>query len=735
MARRKETEWQHDFGLGSVRPEAVERDDIDLIRRSVQECSNTITLTTGQLEGRPGTIYLSAADGELGAEIPLGDGLVFDLNIHSGGLRMYNLTGDLVTEKSITWTSLTGIFGSPTFDDLSFAIVPDPDRVRAIILSQHFPPQSLYYDGAAWQFGVFEFSSMANGAQNIAFWRHYPTTKLQPSGKTGTITVTASNGIWTDAHAGAYIRYVDRQIQLTTRVSATVFNADVIEELPPTLDIDVASASGFQVGDAVEAKVSGGQGVITAIATNTLTVLVTTNFSGFNTGEDLVGPNASSNMTTVANAASLANSYLWDMQFWNSALGFPGAGTQHGGRMYLCDFPNTPNGFCASAAQDIEDLSMGPNDGDGFAESLRNDLGGELKFMVSAEDLLFFTTRGLFYQGSRDGSVITPETIRPKRFSSFGCSKVQPVAVDDGAIFVDSTGTQIHAAMLAGDIYKSWRVEQISKYAPHVISTPIRLGATSSGSDRPELFIVATQEDGTAAVAQWDRDQNIVSWRPWNTVGEFKAIYQAGGKLHAIVERTINAVTSLYRERFEYGATVDCMSSLFVSSDYPTGEPGFSYLDATGALAAHLIGHVCQVDFLGFDMGDRTVVSPGRPEDEYGEILTYPEGSEGHVQIGLAYEMILVPWARRSVKTQRGVRAVKRVIEMYVSVLSTGVFEVNGKGHNGYRVNEDLTKPVPQRSTQVRIAFLGGNDYERVEIRRKRPGKFTLTKLGYRVTI
>jgi hypothetical protein len=737
MAGRKETIWQNDFSLGVIRPEAEERDDIALIEKSTLEASNTITLSTGQCESRPGTAYLNDVLGTHGFEAPFSDARIYEVVINSDGLEIF-IPGEAKAIGTITgvdWANMTGGYGNPNYDDIEFWLIPDPDTSSILIGSKYFPTQQLSESSGSWSLSDFPFSTTAAGAYNLPFWRHYRDVTIQPSALTGSITITASDNIWSTDHNGVMIRYGDRQILLGSRLSETVINATVIEELPPTMDLVVADASGFQVGDAVEAEASGGQGVITEISGTTITVLVTTNFTGFATSEDLVGPNAASNMTSVTAATTKAATYLWDMQMWNPIHGYPGTSARHGGRMFLGGFPELPLAFAASASQDIYDFSTGINDGDGFAEAISADAGGEIQHIISAEDLLFFTSRGLFYQLTRDGSAVTPETIRPVRFSRIGSSKIRPVAVDDGAVFVDATGNQVHAAVLSGDVYRSWRVEAISRYAPHVIGTPVYLGATSSGHERPELLVIVTMEDGTAAVAQWDRTENIISWRPWTTEGEFKAIYQASGTLRAIVDRTINGVEYRFSERFVYGCVLDCASFAEVNEFYPSGTYGGEYLGVTTSPAFQVKGHTCQVYFEGFDVGDYVINNNGKPEDGSGDEILYPSGVDGFAQIGLHFPIMIVPWSRRSVRTQRGVREIKRLIQMFVTVHSTGVFEVNGRPYGDFFASEDLTTPPPLRSTQIKMSFLGAESYERVEITRGRPGPLMLTKLGYRVVV
>lgn len=110
---------------------------------------------------------------------------------------------------------------------------------------------------------------------------------------------------------------------------------------------------------------------------------------------------------------------------------------------------------------------------------------------------MFLTTRGLYYQPSRDGTIITPATIAPNLFTSVGCAEVVPVAVDEGVVFVSAAGEQVWAATLAGDRNKYWRARHISELHSHLINSPVSLGATSSGARTPEEFVYTKPVDRT----------------------------------------------------------------------------------------------------------------------------------------------------------------------------------------------------------------------------------------------
>jgi hypothetical protein len=739
MARRKETIWQRDFGSGAVRPEAVERDDTSLIDTSTKEALNTITLTSGQVVARPGTVSLgSTSDATDFFEVDLGGGRQYELYLTPDGYEIYDPNGVLIDEETgFTWTSVSPIFGAPAFEDFGFWVVADPDGSRIIVGSRYIGLQQIAVDGAgAWSIGAAPYEASLSGGILQPYYQHYRGLTLAPSARTGSITVTANGGIWMDSHAGLYVRYVDQTIRLDARVSATVMNATVIEELPPTYDITVASASGYKVGDAVEHSVLGGQGIITGIAGSVVTVLATSSYDGFDASGKLVAPNAAQNISGISVASSPAASFLWDIQMFSAVHGFAGWGSRHGGRLYQCDLAGAPQAFSASDAGSILAVAMGANDADGFVETIGSDVGGVLKYIISAEDLVFLTTRGIYYQPSRDGSVITPTTISPTIFSTVGTADVRPVAVDEGLVFIDAVGEQVWGAVLTGDVYKSWRARMLTKYHGHLMNGPVKLGGTTSGSKTPEQFIYVVNSDGSAAVCQWDRDEDKLSWRPWDTEGNFLVIDQVFGKVNAIVERDTSTGLEKYRETFFGEAVMDAVRGVKVSNGNLGGQEGQSYFGGTTAYATHLNGltATASVYFEGWDYGDLDINAGGRPLDADGNVFDY-EDYDGIAQVGLNFIVRIVPWARRSVNTQRGTRDVKRIVEMYVTVLATGTFKINGDEFGAYRVGEDLSEPPPLRDQQYRVGLAGGSSFEEIPIERVRPGPFQVLKVGYRVVI
>lgn len=735
MSKRKETIAQVDFSYGATRPESAEREDTPLVAEGLKEAKNTLSLTTGSLEGRPGLLHIGSTTSKNGVEVDLGAGRVFDVHIVEDGVIVYGSDGSEVASfLENNWDDSAYKFGSKTFDPADFWVMPDPDTSTVLIGASSYPPHGLSLDDAGgWAYGLFQYATSLNGALKLPYWPYFPNVSITPSARTGTITVTASTGIFTAAYVDVRLRYGDREILLTGYVSATVMNATVTEQLAPTYSLTVASASGYQVGDAVDHETLGGQGIITAIAGTTITVLATKLWDGFTNSGKLIGPNAAQTITAQSET-SPAPSFLWDLQMASRVHGFPGWGVKHKGRAYFCRYPSVPNAFAVSIAQRIDTFDLGADDGDAFVETLGANLGGDLLYIISAEDLLFFTTRGLYYQPTRGGEDVTPKNIGPVPFSQIGCSRVVPVALDDGAVFVDAVGQQIYAAVLAGDYYRSWAAQNISQYHSHLINAPTFLGATQSGSDRPENFVFAINGDGTAAVCQWDRTQNKIGWRPWDTAGTFRSIYQAFGALWAVVDRDTGLFSGRFRERFQDGVYLDCASGVSIDGDTGAATGGDAYFGTVTSIPTHLENAIAAIYLDGWDLGDGTIEAGGLPYFSDGRWFEFPAWA-GVAQIGFPFEIKVTPWPRRSSHSQRGVREVKRVLKTFITVQNTLAFKYEGFEFGAYRVGDDVSVPPKMRTEEIGVITGGRGAFVDRPIIVDRPGPFQLLKLRYRVSV
>ena len=610
MARRKSTIPQKDFSLGEVRPDAIERDDTDLVNRSLQQAENTTITSTGAIENRPGSFYLATVGGDDGIEITPADGVTFILVIVPGGIEIYTEQGGL----SASFSGAPWVVGENVWiNDIGDVI---------LIGSAVSKPHALDYSKGVFTFAAMAFFDGVGGSIAQPYWPYEPEVKITPSALTGSITVTADKPVFNANYVGQRIRYLNKEILIDSLVSSTLINGTVKQELHPTKKITVDDSSGFLVGEAVENDVFGGQGIITAISSNDIFVLATKFITGFDSGSDakLIGPNAKSTISASV-AATPAAPNLWDEPLMSAERGYPGSSSKHSGPVIFNDFPQAPNVIALSAAGTLNDFTVGTNDDDAIIDTIGVSKSTRILHAVSAEDLLLLTSKGVYYQQTRDGTVLSPKNWDPIKFDDTGASRIRPVRVFDAVVFVGSSGQNILGAILQGDINKAWILRPLSDFHSHLIKSPVRLGSTNNDSDRPERFVFIINEDSSAAVMRWERgpafESDSVGFVPWTTTGDYKSIFMAFGKTHAIVERTINSVVVKFLERLDSTAFVDAATGFATGGvNCVVDENGDSLVDESGdsvcgeiPSAVHLIGHTASVYLDDYDLGDRLIAA------------------------------------------------------------------------------------------------------------------------------
>lgn len=729
MARRKETIWQSDFSQGSVRPEAVERDDTELVLSSVAEAKNTITLSTGQIEARPGLVYENETGASYGFEVDLGErfdeSLRYDVLITPSGLSVYK-DGDDGDSFNVDWTTLSGL--NYSYSDIDFWVAASPRDKSILVGSKYFPIQVFYSFAGLWFRNQADYATSATGTKLPPYFKPNVNCKMAVSDG----TVQCDTFFFRQNHVGSMIRVSGFAMEITSVDSSTEVTVTQRDGFARSIELTVSDADGFRVGQVIEHENLGGNAEVTEISGNIIRAVVIGRFANFNNQGRLIGPSAVSDITAYSEYTATPQ-YIsdWDIQMFSDQYGYPAWGTIYNSRLFLCDFDASPDLFAASVVGDLLNFRDGAGDDDGMVESVGRATGGALRYIIGTEDLLFFTTRGLYYQQSRDGSALTPQTVNIRSFSQFGCAAVRPLAIDDGAIFVDDVGQQIHAAVLSGDIYRSWKVENLTRYHSHLIKDPVSIGGTVWGSERPESFLFVVNADGTAAACQWDRASNALSWRQWDTDGKFVGIYQARSRIRAIVDRTIAGQSKRFRERFEFGVNVDCGQVVKVETGSLQGIEGQEFFGGVTSFAPHLSGHEASVWFENWDYGDLLIDANGQPQ-ENGVTLTY-EDFEGYAHVGLNFEAVVAPWPRRSIQTQRGTRYVKRVLDFYVTVQDTGRFSINDHEFNSYRVDDPTGEPPRLVTEQFRMAVPGGDGFKQNVIKKARPGPFRILRIGQRV--
>ena len=729
VAKFKTSIKQNDFSLGEVRPEFLESDGNEIRTRSLKEARNVRLISGTVMRERFGT-YKKTSLGSYNEnpvfplpkpwhktlEIEPIEGVKFLLVFESGMLRVYDTSGTIVTtfSASIPWTVAPWVV---------------PARENTYIGSFAHEIYVLNYDGSTWTLGVMAYDESPGGHIAQPYWTFNKGVTLTPSALTGTgITLTASSPVFTADYVGLRLRYHGKEIDITGYTSTTVLTGDVISDLPPSFDITLNNAKGFETGHVVTGVNSGYSGYVVAVNTSTNVVSVVTleGFEGPDTApyEELASPTSTSLITAVAAAGSPYASPRWDEPLLSDIHGYPRAATFLGGRLYLTDFPDVPDLIAGSSVRSPQDFEIGLDDDDAILRTVGN---GNLRVrhLIDAGDLIVLSDEGAYYVAARGGVPITPTNFNTIKIDTRGANSVEPVLADDAVVFVSETGEDVLAAVLDGNIYLKWTVLTISKNHAHLVDSPAFLCAPPKTIKDENRFILVGNEDGTVIAAQWDRRVGAVGISLWDnatetvdlvppktgqTTGWFHYIAPFNGAYWAVASRAFDGGNAeRYLEVFSHDAWMD-----FSEDHVGASSPSLSHYEGariTARIGNNIIG---EYD----DYADvETLISGGDAADTY--------------QIGVAFESYIIPWPVEYVNSQRLGMIRSRTIRVGVSVRDTLAFYVRRNNITSrvepYSFGDDLSAPPPTKTKVYRFPVLGNRDHPEIVIGSDAPGPFEVS--------
>jgi hypothetical protein len=701
VARLRQSIVQRDFSAGELREEFLERHDTEIRARSLRVARNLRLLAAGGMEARPGTTFLREADYR---QIH---------NVIIAGTPYVLLIGgtDLVLIDAETHATVYTL--SPIFWDGPEGpwVVHVEDYI--IIGGQGGRMRTLFLDPATGNLKsslfLFENELYATRIVKQPYWAFRPDVTITPSARTGAITVTASGAVFDALQVGSRIRYAGAEIFVTAVGSATSLSGSVVNVLPASWSITVASTAEFVAGDVVVGQTSGFMGVVVYVTSGTvMEVLTTENNDGPDASEKLSGPRATTTVSSRSTISPLPTSY-WDEPMFSNYRGWPRGAATAQGRLFLFDSESLPSGLAASSVRSPMDFEVGTDDDDAIARVLP-DRGARFRHAVMVRDLLIFSDKGVFVQDL--SNVLTPSSFAPVLVDARGCNGVRPCPVQDGVVYVGTDGSTILAARLDGNIYLKWSVAEISTFAPQQNLVPVMLCGPSLSESQPEKYLLIVNEGGTMGVASLNGDN--VAFVQWDTQGEFVAAAPVSGGYYLLVDRDIGEAPTRFLERLTFGMHVDCA----VMADP----------NDAGA-ADHLVGETASIVWGGRYCGD---------------VLVEPDGSvpqedvTSAAQIGFNFEVEAAAWPVEAINTAwAGIKRV-RATRFAASVQGMGEFQMRCNAFtrtlNGYNFGDDTGEPSPLKERRFHAPVSGRPEHNDMAVLRQQPGPWRVLALAQEVT-
>lgn len=690
----KRTKAHYSFVAGETDPQYERRQDWEFWINSAERMRNVRLRNGGGWKRRPGLARVATLAGR-GRFVPL--------TTTAGDLKLLILEPAryrvMIPAETFETTVTSGMVWAEGDLDTLQASAENND---VTITSTSFWPQVLTRSSAgSWSVGNLTFDVGGNLAKAQPYYR-FPETKgivLTPGANTGTgIALGASADVFVAGHVGARFRIFDREVEIATVSNGTTATCDIKQNLYPTLDISVASTTGFNVGDEVRTSVEEINAVVTDIVSGTaLRVILTDSYSSpTTTSNDLIGPTAKSAISGVAAAGTPEGTVQWDEQLISSVRGYPSGNAYHRGRRCLFGFPQAPHVFCASAQDETDDFDVGDAlDDDAIQSNLGDAIGRRIVHAVSTEQLILVTEVGPYYVGEGPGTPFTPTTIDFLDIGPEPGSNANPIKAAEGVVYADALVARLMVLAPTGNVRRSWETGDLSDLAPHMLEGITRLLLVDGCEWGPERYIMAINEDGDLAVMHYRRGQEVLGWTLWQTEGDFIDVCMFNNKVYAIVKRG----ASYYLERFDDDRLLD--DSLLATGTSSITNTHWASREVEVVWRETVDGQARRAS-----LGDYTANGSG--------VISGLAAESRDYEVGRSFDLTVRLWP--PIDPDKPMNAAVRVSRVVADLVDSGHFMVNEDEVTPYEVEDDPEELPPLRTRQEVVALLGCERDATIEI-------------------
>lgn len=659
-------DFRNNFIAGELAPEFLARSAGEITKTGLKSGLNLFITQAGTLVRRPGSFKLSEVTNTGRMEI-------FDLL--DGSFRYIVLDVgkiDILREDGSLEASLTAPF---TADNLyEMTVVNDEDKI--IFVHEDYFMRQITYDAATgvWTLAELEWRQDSGSGRIYA-----PFARFEADGSTMTLSAYAGTAVVTFSKAFLTADYVDvhflygfgAQIRITSIISATQANVQIIDRIYPTVNLTVSNGASFKVGDTVETDVTLVRGIVNNRTGNVVSVSLLNGYTlpDVSTNEKLIGPGGSEDVTAVATAATPAAIPVWFEELINPVRGYPSAGAIHRNRLCLAGFPQAPNLMVASATNTLDDFDVGDGDAaDAISARIGSDPNVKIRYLSSMEQLFINTDRGTYYVDEGGNRLFTPALINFNYITPDRVAKRPPVITTSGVAFIDDRN-RVMLASMTGTNRATWALQDISKVGYHTIKDPKQLFFSTGIAGRPERILGVVNSDGTAACFGYNQSSEQAGWLPWTrgVNSTFVSFASWRGELYCLADINSQGVI----ERFDFTAVIDCQ----FSTNLYQGD------------TAHILqgSHV---------IGEGVVPATIPADTSYG--------------YGFPVECIPAPMVIGQAGRQR-----RRASKIYVDVIETGTYRCEDVVATGYPYETVMSDVAPVNDREDEFNQLGSS-YNRV---------------------
>ena len=681
---------QTNFAVGEINPELRGRIDLRQYESALERARNVICKPQGSIERRPGLRFLfqvpSTASPENGVRL-----VAFQFSTTQTYMLCFSGTRMFVFREGVQVTNING--SGNDFLDVSSSVGGVTDGITSARLSNLWYTQSadtlLLFEETMtplkivrgnnhniWTVSDLAFDFIPKFAFTLA--TSNPAGTITPSAVDGTITITASSGIFS---AGSVNQFVENTKNFG-RARIVSFTSST--EVQAIVDIPFFNTSAIASGDYV-----------------------------LETGNE---------------------------DAWSSTRGWPRTGSFHEGRLLLGGSQSLPTTIWGSRVGQFFNFDPGQSlDDEGLEATIDTDQVNAIVGVFSGRDFQVFTTGTEFVVPQLDGEPLTPFNFIFKPSTRRGSEAgTRPVSTEGGTLYLQRGGKAIREFIFS-DIEGSFISNDISMLSSHLLQSPSRMAMRrGTNVDEGDLLHIVNAGDGSMAAFSILRSQNVIAPSLLTTAGEFVDVNVEDADkplTYCSVKRTINSATVFSLEVFDWNHTTDASVQFTAAASNLPGSTAVSGL-------AHLDGQSVKVIADDAMLSDETVsssaITTDRTADTFLEIgIEYPSFNDT-----LAGSTKTTPLARTMpVETRLPQGPVlgnkKRVVKVSAILDNTQSMTINGVDVPFRQLGADLLDEGVSKFTGTKQIgpFLGYDFKGQVEVTQSQPLFMTLLALDYRVSV
>ena len=398
--------------------------------------------------------------------------------------------------------------------------------------------------------------------------------------------------------------------------------------------------------------------------------------------------------------------------------GYPRTCTFHQGRLWFGGSREKPTSVWGSVSNNFFNFDIGGSDvqpDDAIFDVLDTDQYNVINNIISGTKLQVLTAGGEFVNNE---DIITPSSSSWTRFTGYGSKRLRPVSLDGSTYFVDRFGKTVR-----GLIYDfeegGYTTPPISILSEHIIEDVSRMDILRGSSSSVSNLLYLVNGDGSVAVLNTMRKENINGWTKWTTnQGKFIDVTVTGDTVSFIVERPDSG--SLYLETLDNRLLLDHC---------------FDATESNKVLVDGFLDFPTSEDFIRV-VADDVVQQSQSIVNESGSYYAYADRTSSFLYAGLNYDVkIKTLPVSFNTQSEGNIRHLKKRITRCILQLynSRGVY-VNDILVTNRKFGDNLDEVFELITGTESVYLLGYNNKGQVEIKQINPDPMTLLSIDLEVS-